>query len=95
MQFAQAQCGVGVLRAVDQVLVLREQRGRGTGSLLLARAEQAAARLGRRLLSLETAPSGGGERLLLAAGWREAGRIPGLALDATGEGIEAVRFIRG
>lgn len=70
-------------------------RRQGVGQALLARAEQAAARLGRRLLSLETPAGGGGERLLLAAGWREAGRIPGLALDAAGEGIEAVRFIRG
>jgi GNAT superfamily N-acetyltransferase len=70
-------------------------RGRGVGRALLSRAEQAAERLGRRLLSLETPAGGQGERLLLAAGWREAGRIPGLALNATGEGIEAVRFIRG
>jgi len=70
-------------------------RRQGVGQALLARAEQAAARLGRRLLSLETPAGGGGERRLLAAGWREAGRIPGLALDAAGEGIEAVRFIRG
>ena len=58
-------------------------RRQGVGQALLARAEQAAARLGRRLLSLET-----------PAGWREAGRIPGLAMDAAGRAIEAVRYIR-
>lgn len=69
-------------------------RRQGIGLALLAGAEAAAARLGRRLLSLETPAGGSGERLLLAAGWREAGRIPGLALDAAGAGIEAVRYIR-
>ena len=69
-------------------------RRRGVGQALLARAEQAAERLGRRLLSLETPAGGGGERRLLAAGWREAGRIPGLAMDAAGRAIEAVRYIR-
>ena len=69
-------------------------RRQGVGQALLARAEQAAERLGRRLLSLETPAGGGGERRLLAAGWREAGRIPGLAMDAAGRAIEAVRYIR-
>jgi len=70
-------------------------RGKGVGRALLARAEQAAARLGRRVLSLETPAGCQGERLLRAAGWREAGRIPGHALDEAGQAIEAVTYLRG
>jgi GNAT superfamily N-acetyltransferase len=69
-------------------------RRQGVGRALLARAEQAADRLGRRLLSLEVPAGGAGERLLRGEGWREAGRIADLALDAAGTGIEAVRYIK-
>lgn len=70
-------------------------RGQGVGRALLARGEQAALGLGRRLLSLETAAGGRGERLLLAAGWAEAGRIPGQALGEAGERLDAVTYLRG
>ncbi len=71
------------------------RRGQGVGRALLARAEQAAERLGRQLLTLETPAGGQGERLLRAAGWREAGRIPGQALDEAGAPLEAVTYLRG
>lgn len=57
-------------------------RRRGVGQALMERAEQAALRVGRTLLVLDTKEGDGAEPLYRRLGWVEAGRIPGYALNA-------------
>lgn len=65
------------------LLVDPGMRRRGVARTLMQRAEQAAREAGRSLLTLHArAGDGGAEALFRALGWREAGRIPGYALDA-------------
>ena len=65
---------------VQKMLVHPAARRRGIGRRLLAGTEQAAATAGRTLLTLDTGVGGEGEHLYRAAGWQEAGMIPGYAL---------------
>ena len=67
---------------VEHLLVDPPARGTGVGRALMQRAEQAARRLGRSLLTLETRADDLAERLCRDLGWQEAGRIPGFALSA-------------
>lgn len=77
---------------VEKLLVDPAFRRRGVGRALLARAEQAAARLGRRSLTLDTREGVPGEALYRAAGWREAGRIPASELDESGAAHDILVF---
>jgi hypothetical protein len=57
---------------------------------LMQRAEQAARRMGRTLLTLETRADDLAERLCRDLGWQEAGRVPGYALNADRTPADAV-----
>ena len=76
---------------VTKLLVDPAARRRGVGEALMRRAEQAALRLGRTLLTLDTRADAEGERLYRRLGWQEGGYIPGFARDASGETF-ATRF---
>jgi GNAT superfamily N-acetyltransferase len=65
-----------------KLLVHPEARRRGIGRALMQRAEQAAQRVGRSLLVLDTVAGDAGDALYRSLGWQEAGRIPGYALGA-------------
>jgi GNAT superfamily N-acetyltransferase len=77
---------------VEKLLVEPPFRRRGVGRALLARAEQAAARLGRRGLTLDTREGVPAEALYRAAGWVEAGRIPASELDEEGRARDVLVF---
>ena len=69
-------------------------RRRGLGRALLARAEREAAAAGRTLLTLEAHAGDPAEALGRAAGFTEAGRIPGYASDADGAPRAMVLFYK-
>jgi GNAT superfamily N-acetyltransferase len=73
--------GRGLARAVYLRLLLvgEAARGRGLGARLLARAEQAARRLGNHLVLLATRDNLGARRFYRRHGYREVGTLPGLA----------------
>ncbi len=77
---------------VEKLLVDPAFRRRGVGRALLARVEQAAARLGRRGLTLDTREGAPAEALYRATGWREAGRIPASELDDDGVARDVLIF---
>lgn len=66
---------------LSKLLVHPEWQRRGIGRALLSRAEQAAQRLGRRLLTMGTRAGDKAEGLVRQAGWVEAGFIPGYTID--------------
>ena len=66
---------------IAKLLVDPAARRRGIGRALMQRAEQAAGRVGRSLLTLDTRAGDAAEPLYRALGWTEAGRIPGWALN--------------
>lgn len=76
---------------VTKLLVAPAFRRRGVGEALMRRAEQAALRLGRTLLTLDTRVGDEGERLYRRLGWQEGGCIPDYARDASGRTF-ATRF---
>jgi GNAT superfamily N-acetyltransferase len=75
---------------VEHLLVDPPARGTGVGRALMQRAEQAARRLGRSLLTLETRADELAARLCRDLGWQEAGRVPGYALNADRTPADAV-----
>lgn len=77
---------------LTKLLVDPAARRRGVARALLQRAEQAAQRLGRPLLVLDTRAGDVAEPLYRGLGWQEAGRIPRFALDADGTEQDAVIF---
>jgi GNAT superfamily N-acetyltransferase len=79
---------------ISKLLVLPEARRRGLARLLLARAEEAALRAGRTLLTLDTRAGDMAEPLYRSAGWLEAGRIPGFALNAERVPCDTVYFYK-
>ena len=79
---------------VKKLLVHPEARRRGVGRALMQRADQAASRVGRRLLTLDTRAGDRAEPLYRALGWVEAGRIPGYALSAEGTLCDTLFFYK-
>ena len=79
---------------VRKMLVHRGARGRGVGAALLGAAEAAAARLGRRLLVLDTVLGMEGERLYLRQGWTRVGVIPDYAFMPDGGLCSTVVFYK-
>jgi GNAT superfamily N-acetyltransferase len=77
---------------VAKLLVDPAFRRRGIGAALMRRAEQAAQRLGRRVLTLDTGEGDDGEPLYRRLGWTEGGRIPAYYLDAQGAEATTVYF---
>ncbi len=77
-------------RAVlTHLLVDPAHRRRGLAPTLLRAADDAAARAGRSLLTVETAR---GVAVLRAAGWIEAGRIPGAIGERVGEAATTILY---
>ncbi|MEO8713816.1 MAG: GNAT family N-acetyltransferase [Acetobacteraceae bacterium] len=66
---------------VSKLLVHPDARRHGLARGLMARIEDEARRAKRPLLTLDTQAGSSAERLYRSAGWCEAGRIPGYALD--------------
>lgn len=77
---------------VAKLLVDPAHRRRGVGEALMRRAEQAAHRMGRKLLVLDTLKGDAAERLYTRLGWNRVGEIPGFALDETGAAHATVFF---
>ena len=77
---------------VAKLLVDPAFRRRGIGAALMQRAEQAAQRLGRRVLTLDTGAGDEGERLYRRLGWTEGGRIPAFYLDSNRAEAATVYF---
>ncbi|HEU5332822.1 MAG TPA: GNAT family N-acetyltransferase [Actinocrinis sp.] len=69
---------------VTKLMVHRDARGRGVARRLLAAVEGAAAETGLSLLVLDTETGSPAERLYRAAGWTQAGIVPGYASDPAG-----------
>jgi GNAT superfamily N-acetyltransferase len=67
---------------VEKLLVHPAARRRGVARALMARAEVEARNADRTLLTLDTRAGDAAERLYRSTGWREAGRVPGYALNA-------------
>ena len=76
---------------VAKLLVDPAARRQGVGRALMRRVEQAAQRVGRSLLTLDTRADDFAEPLYRSLGWTEAGRIPGWARNAEG-GEDATVF---
>ena len=70
---------------ICKLLVDPASRRRGIARSLLAEAEAEAARAGKTLLVLDTCEGDPSNVLYRAAGWTEAGRIPGWARSASGD----------
>lgn len=79
---------------LQKLLVRPDARRKGIGRALVQRAEQAAARVGRRLLTLNARAGDPAEALYRSLGWTEAGRIPEYDLDADGRMHDALLFWR-
>lgn len=77
---------------VQKLLVHPDARRGGVARQIMRALDQAAVAAGRSLLTLDTRAGEAGEALYRAEGWREAGRIPGYALDADGAPHDTVLF---
>jgi GNAT superfamily N-acetyltransferase len=76
---------------LKKMLVHRAARNKGVGAALLERAEAEAKKLGRSLLTLDTA-SDAAERLYVRGGWQRLGSIPDYAMWPGGGFCDAVIF---
>jgi len=79
---------------VGKLLVDPAFRRQGVGEALMRRAEQAAQRLGRKLLTLDTRAGDLAEPLYRRLGWQEGGRIPGYSLDEAGRARDTLYFFK-
>lgn len=80
--------------AVEKLLVHTGVRRQGLGTALMRRAEDAAARLGRTLLVLDTRAGDPAGRLYERLGYVRAGVIPGYALSPAGRPQAAAFYYR-
>ena len=80
--------------AVEKLLVHTTVRRRGIGTELMRAAEDAAARLGRHLLVLDTRAGDPAGRLYERLGYVRAGVIPGYALSPAGRPESAAFYYR-
>jgi GNAT superfamily N-acetyltransferase len=65
---------------ISKMLVHRKARKRGVGAALMLAAEEAARRVGKTVLVLDTVTGSDGERLYARLGWQRVGVIPNYAL---------------
>ena len=79
---------------VQKLLVLRTWRRQGIGQALMTAIEQAARRVGRQLLVLDTRLGDAAERLYARMGYRRVGVIPNFALSSAGTLDTTVIFYR-
>jgi GNAT superfamily N-acetyltransferase len=77
-----------------KMLVHRSARRQGIGTALMRGAEQAARRLGKTLLVLDTVQGEAGELLYARLGWVRVGAIPGYALLPRGGLCATVYYYR-
>lgn len=69
---------------IAKMLVLRSERGRGIGALLMQHIEEASRLAGKTVLVLDTVTGDPGERLYTRAGWNRVGVIPNYAVYPDG-----------
>ncbi|MGF1736819.1 GNAT family N-acetyltransferase [Photobacterium satsumensis] len=85
VQLALCQKANGIHRAeIEKLMVLPQQRGNGLGKALVDAAEQAAVKLGRSLLVLDTRKGDIASKLYTDLGFQFAGEIPAFAISASG-----------
>lgn len=77
-----------------KLLVHRRARGLGLSRLLMATAEQEAARHGRTLLVLDTATGEPAEAIYEKLGWQRSGVIPDYALFPDGRSCDTTIFYK-
>ena len=80
---------------IQKILVHPSGRRGGLGRQIMQALEQSAVAADRILLTLDTRAGDSGEAFCRAQGWREAGRIPGNALDADGTAHDTLFFWKG
>lgn len=78
---------------VAKMMVAPAARRRGVGRALMAAVDTAARDLGKRLITLDTRTGDVSEPLYRAAGFAEAGVIPGYALDPDGKQLHATTYM--
>ncbi|AUH50055.1 GNAT family N-acetyltransferase [Chromobacterium sp. ATCC 53434] len=78
---------------VCKLMVHPRHRRRGVARALMTRLEEQARTRGRSLLTLDTASGDKAEPLYRALAYRTAGQIPGYALDARGETLQATTLM--
>ncbi len=79
---------------LQKMLVHPDARRRGVGRALIVAAEEATLKAGRRLVTFDSDADGLGPPLYRAAGYREAGTIPGYALFADGRPCDTIFFYK-
>ena len=77
---------------IAKMLVHSRARRHGLGAALMQAAEDAARRIGRTLLTLDTETGSAGERLYARLGWVKFGEIPGYASHVDGRSRAAASF---
>jgi GNAT superfamily N-acetyltransferase len=80
--------------ALEMLLVAPRARRRGVARALMAAADAAAIAAGRSLLTLDTREGDVAATMFRALGWRQAGRIPGFAMDGAGATRARLFFYR-
>lgn len=78
---------------VAKMMVAPEARRKGVGRALMAAVDEAARTAGKRLITLDTRTGDVAEPLYRAAGFVEAGVIPGYALDPDGAALHATTYM--
>lgn len=78
---------------VAKLLVHPTRRRRGIARALMHELHHRAARLGRRLLTLDTRTGDPSEPLYTALGYRTVGVIPGYCLDPTSERLDSTTIM--
>ncbi|HEY7337040.1 MAG TPA: GNAT family N-acetyltransferase [Bryobacteraceae bacterium] len=77
---------------IAKLLVLRSERGKGVGSLLMGQVEREAKSAGKTLLVLDTVTGGDAERLYARLGWVRGCVIPHYALLPNGRFCDTTIF---
>jgi GNAT superfamily N-acetyltransferase len=77
---------------IAKMLVHRRARRQGLGAAMLLAAEHEAHRIGRTLLTLDTATGDDGERLYAKLGWTKFGEVPGYATSPDNGTRDAASF---
>jgi ribosomal protein S18 acetylase RimI-like enzyme len=78
---------------VAKMMVAPAARRRGVGRALMAAVDEAARAAGKKLITLDTRTGDVAEPLYRAAGFVEAGVIPGYALDPDGKSLHATTYM--
>jgi len=79
---------------LQKMLVHPDARRRGVGRALIAAGEAETLKAGRRLVTFDSDAAGLGPPLYRAAGYQEAGIIPGYALFADGRPCDTIFFYK-